>query len=217
MINEINNNDMGDKILTAIARFFSATFSPLLMPGYGVLVALWASVLCYLPSGTRLVVLMVVMGITGILPMMLIAVLYNTKAINDKRLIKRRERHIPYVFSVLCYVATAFYLSTVHAPVWLIAYMGGCAVASAVCMITNIKWKISAHLAGMAGLLALVLYLHSQGLGAFNLFPLVCFNILLCGLIGTSRLILERNTFWQVLAGAVAGFVIIGASMNLFG
>ena len=55
--------------MQALARFFSTILSPLLMPTYGIFLVLWVSILCYLPTGTRLVVLLVVFGITCILPM----------------------------------------------------------------------------------------------------------------------------------------------------
>ena len=80
------------KIFGALARFFSTVLSPLLMPTYGVFLALWVSVLCYIPLGTRLMVILVVFGITCILPMVFIAVLHNAKIITDKRLDNRRER-----------------------------------------------------------------------------------------------------------------------------
>lgn len=75
--------------MQAIARLFSTLLSPLLMPTYGIFLVLWVSILCYLPTGTRMVVLLVVFGITCILPMTVIAVLHNLKVIEDKRLVNR--------------------------------------------------------------------------------------------------------------------------------
>ena len=46
--------------MQAIARLFSTLLSPLLMPTYGIFLVLWVSILCYLPTGTRMVVLLVV-------------------------------------------------------------------------------------------------------------------------------------------------------------
>ena len=69
--------------MQAIARFFSSILSPLLMPTYGIFLVLWVSILCYLPLGTRMVVLLVVFGITCILPMIVIAVLHNIKFIEE--------------------------------------------------------------------------------------------------------------------------------------
>ena len=97
--------------MQAIARLFSTLLSPLLMPTYGIFLVLWVSILCYLPTGTRMVVLLVVFGITCILPMTVIAVLHNLKVIEDKRLVNRKERLLPYIAAFLCYVTPAEHLA----------------------------------------------------------------------------------------------------------
>ena len=205
------------KIFGALARFFSTVLSPLLMPTYGVFLALWVSVLCYIPLGTRLMVILVVFGITCILPMVFIAVLHNAKIIADKRLVNRRERWLPYVFSVLCYIGAAFYLRHVHSPSWLVAFMWGGVAAVAVSGVITIWWKISAHAAGVAGLLAMLMNMHSLGLGAFSLFGTICVTILLCGAVCTSRLILGRHNFLQILAGFVCGYAGVALMVKLLG
>ena len=113
------------KIVEALARFISSMMSPLLMPTYGVFLALWVTVLCYIPFGTRLMVLIVVAGITCLLPMVFIALLHNAKIIADKRLVNHRERWLPYIFTLACYVASVFYLRHVHSPAWMLAMMWG--------------------------------------------------------------------------------------------
>ena len=111
------------KTMQHLARFFSNLFSPLLMPTYGIFLLLWVSILCYLPFGSRIVVLLVILGITCILPIAFIAVLHTFGIIQDKRLIDRRERFLPYVFILMCYAAAAFYLINVHSPMWVVSFM----------------------------------------------------------------------------------------------
>ena len=129
------------KIFGAFARFFSTVMSPLLMPSYGVFLALWVSVMCYLPLGTRLMVTVVVFGITCILPMVFIALLHNAKIITDKRLVNPKERWLPYIFALACYVGAAFYLRHVHSPSWLEAFMWGGVAAVTVSAVVNICGK----------------------------------------------------------------------------
>ena len=205
------------KIFGALARFFSTVLSPLLMPTYGVFLALWVSVLCYIPLGTRLMVILVVFGITCILPMVFIAVLHNAKIITDKRLVNRRERWLPYVFSVLCYIGAAFYLRHVHSPSWLVAFMWGGVAAVAVSGVVTIWWKISAHAAGIAGILALLMGVHDFGLEAFGLFGTICVTVMLCGCVCTSRILLDRHTLLQTLAGSANGFLWVYWAIRLLG
>ncbi|MEG0011734.1 MAG: hypothetical protein RSA66_02665 [Muribaculaceae bacterium] len=189
-----------------IAQFFSTILSPLLMPTYGVFLALWVSILCYLPVGTRLAVLLVIFGITCILPMIFIAVLHSFGFIKDQRLVNRKERWLPYLFIILCYLGAAFYLIHVHSPFWLPMFMFGGGAAAIVSFIITFWWKISAHMAGIGGVVALLFRLHIDGLGAFDIMWLICVVIILSGLVGSSRMILGRHTFWQVIAGFANGF-----------
>lgn len=199
-----------------ISSFLSAILSPLLMPTYGVFLALWVSVLCYLPIGTRLAVLFVILGITCVLPMIVIAVLHNFKIIEDKRLNNRRERWLPYLATIFCYVAAGFYLIHVHSPMWLTCFFWGAGVACLVSMLITFKWKISAHMAGIGGILAFLFYLHFEGLEAFNLFWVICAMIVISGALGTARIFLGRHTFWQVIAGFANGYICVYWFMKLF-
>jgi hypothetical protein len=189
----------------------------MLMPTYGALLALWGSaVLCYLPLGTRLAVLLVVLGITCFLPMIVIAVLHNFKIVKDKRLNDRRERWMPYLFTIGCYIAAGFYLVHIHAPYWLPVFMWGGAAACVISFIVNFWWKISAHLAGIGGVLAFAFCMQADGLGAFNLFWLIIVLILLTGALASARLYMHRHTFWQAVAGFANGYICVYAFIRLF-
>ena len=208
-----------NKIVEYGAHFFSALLSPMLMPTYGVFLVLWCSFLNANPVGDRVAALMVVFGITCILPIVFIALLHNFKVIRDKRLDDRAERSIPYVFAILCYVAAYFYLNHIHAPQWFSAFMAGGALACAVSFVVNLKWKISAHMAGMAGIVTLLFELHSptNRLEAFDLSWILWLSILLAGVLGSSRMVLGRHTLGQVLAGAVNGVVCVKLAMMILG
>ena len=197
------------KTMQHLARFFSNLFSPLLMPTYGIFLLLWVSILCYLPFGSSIVVLLVILGITCILPIAFIAVLHTFGIIQDKRLIDRRERFLPYVFILMCYAAAAFYLINVHSPMWVVSFMWGATAAVAVSFGINFAWKISGHMGGIGGIVAMLFCLHNDGLGAFDLKITICTAIILSGVVATSRMILERHNFWQLAAGFCNGFVCV--------
>lgn len=209
----------GSRIVEYGAHFFSAVLSPMLMPTYGVFLVLWCSFLNANPVGDRVAALMVVFGITCILPIVFIALLHNFKVIKDKRLDERAERSIPYVFAILCYVAAFFYLDHIHAPQWFSAFMAGGALACAVSFVVNLKWKISAHMAGMVGVVTLLFELHNptNRLEAFDLSWILWISVLLAGVLGSSRMVLGRHTLGQVLAGAVNGVVCVKLAMMMLG
>ena len=204
-----------NKILAGASRFFSSVLSPLLTPTYGAILVLWTSILCALPNGTRITVVMVMMGITCVLPMICISVLHHFGLVRDKRLDNPSERYIPYGFAVACYAAAAAYLNHIHSPLWFTMFAVGGLASVIITMVINFKWKISAHMAGMGGVVALLYQLHVQGLSAFNLFGVLCIAIVLAGVVGTSRLILKCHTVMQVLLGFVNGYVCVTIAMKL--
>ena len=212
-------NDMKyGRIAVGLSRFASAMLSPLLMPTYGVLIALWCSYLSAYDVGLRVTILLVVMGITCVLPMCFIATLYHYKVITEKNLVKRQERLWPYAFAVVCYAAAAYYMHTrVHAPRWVVMFCAGCALTVLTSALVSLRWKISAHMAGMAGIVALIYNMHVLVTEAFNLLWVLIVAVALCGILGSARIILGRHTLGQVLAGTLNGFVCVTLLMQLFG
>lgn len=206
-----------NKILAGLSRFASSILSPLLMPTYGVILALWVSVMCALPNGTRVMVVMVIMGITCVLPMMGIGVLHHFGIIGDKSLYKPRERRIPYIIAIVCYGISVWYMWHIHAPAWFVMFGVGGLLSLLVTTVVNMRWKISAHMTGIGGVVALVYQIHTMGLGAFELKWLLCIIILLAGVLGTARLILKCHTLPQVLTGFANGYVCVTLAMMLFG
>lgn len=206
-----------NKILAGMARFTSSVLSPLLMPTYGTILVLWTSVLCALPSGSRIAVVMVIMGITCVLPMIGISVLHHFGIISDKRLDKASERTWPYTIAVVCYAVAVYYLYYIHSPLWFSMFAAGGLLSLLITAVVNRWWKISAHTTGIGGVVALLYQIHVQGLSAFELYWVLCIAILLAGVIGTSRLILKCHTVTQVLAGFANGYACVTLCMKLFG
>ena len=206
-----------NKFLATLADALSNVLSPLLMPTYGVFIVFWVSVLCLLPYGTRVSVLLMCMGITCILPLIFLSVLRHLKLVKDLHVNKREQRLIPYLFTAVCYLVAAYYLYYRHSPQWFIMFMVGSALTVLVMALINIKWKISAHMAGIGGVIALIYQIHVQGLSAFDLLWLLCISVIVAGLLGSSRLVQRRHDLWQVLAGAVVGFLCVSLTMRFLG
>ena len=206
-----------NKFIAGVSNFLSTVLSPLMMPTYGVFLVLWVSVLCLLPYGTRVAVLLVCMGITCILPLIFLSVLRHFKLVKDLHVDLREQRLIPYLFTTLCYAVAAYYLYYCHSPQWFIMFMVGSALTVLVMALINLKWKISAHMAGIGGVVALIYQIHVQGLSAFDLFWLLCIIIIMAGMLGSARLVLKRHDLWQVLAGVVVGFLCVSLTMRFFG
>ncbi len=190
-----------------IAKYTSRILSPLLIPTYGAFMSLWLTGLNALPLSLRWRVVSMVFAITCLLPMMAILLLWAMRKVSDLGLNNRNDRPLPYVLTVVCYLLTAFYLHTIHAPQWMWLFMIAGAGAAIVSFIVNFRWKISAHMAAMGGLVALTFRFVADNLAVVDMWPVATVVILLAGLLGTSRIYLGCHTLAQVLAGAANGFL----------
>ncbi len=195
--------------MNKIAHILSNVLSPILMPTYGTIAALWLTNLASLPLSVRFNVTLMVALITAFLPALAIFVLYKMHVITDMGLNIQRERPIPYIVTCLCYLAAAWYMHQLHAPVWMMMFMIAGAAVTCICALINIVWKISAHSAAMAGMVALLLRMHANGAAVHPIWGVIFVAIILWGALGTSRLMLGRHTFWQVMAGGAAGFTLV--------
>lgn len=196
-------------MLEKISRFFSALFSPLLIPTYGMTLALWTTILCYVPLQSRLIVIVVTAIFTYLLPLLAILSLIKIGHVSGFSLVNRKERLFPYVIVLFCYLGCTFYLYQSQAPDWIIMFMMGAAVAALISCIVNLWWKISIHSAAVAGIVALLMNIAIEEMNVCNMFPIIACSVLAWGIVGTSRLILNRHTLWQVIAGGVNGFLCV--------
>lgn len=208
------------RILDELAKFTSTMLSPLLTPTYSTLMALSISPKVFDVTGVRFKLILIVFALTCIFPMITIAVLHNFKIIKDKKLISRKERIIPYITGTLYYAVAVYHVIYTHEPQWLVMFFAGGALACLVSTIVNLWWKISAHMAGMGGLLALLWQIDAMNLEVVDkphMMIYILIAIFLCGLLGTARLLLKRHTLPQIIAGFLNGLICVSLMMRLFG
>lgn len=188
------------------AKILSDVFSPLLVPTYGMAMAMWLTSLRAVPERSRLVVTLIVAVITAVLPMTAILSLRSMGKVSDLDISRRGERTVPYIVSAACYLAAAFFLVKVRAPLWLVLFFVGAALAVAIATVITLRWKISAHSTAMGGLTGMMLWFAAAGLADVNAMALLSGGIIASGAVATARIELGCHTLWQTLAGLALGF-----------
>lgn len=197
------------KFLTTAAGVLSTIFSPLLMATYGVALAMVLSFLCFIPTATKLAVILETFLVTVAIPVIAIFVLSRLKVIKDPKLNDRQDRTWPYIIETACFIGLAVYFCHINAPAWLSLFLIGGAVALIILTVVNRWWKISGHATGMGGLCAMIFYLMMSGNSIYNLQWEFMAAVLLAGAVCSARLILGRHTLAQVAAGFLNGFVCV--------
>ncbi len=208
------------RFLDEVAKFISTMLSPLLTPTISTVMILSITPKLLDITGARFKLLLIVFALTCIFPMITIAVLHNFKVIKDKRMINRKERLIPYITGTIYYAVAVYHVIYTHEPQWLIMFFAGGTMACLLSTIVNFWWKVSAHMAGMGGLVALLWQIDAMELEIISrpfMALYILLAILLSGMLGTARLLLKRHTLPQVLAGFLNGLICVSLAMRLFG
>lgn len=190
------------------AHILSVIFSPLLTPTYGVALAMLCSNVTYAVDAAFVFrVVAMVFLITAVVPSAAILALKGMGLLSDVALNNRNERALPYCIVCLSYLCTAFYFYAGHFPQWFILFMAGAAVAVVVSIVVNIWWKISAHMAAMGGVVALLMRIIADNHQTGSTFAVCIVAIVLTGVVASARVALRRHTLGQVLAGTLNGWL----------
>lgn len=204
-----DDSSVWDKVADGVSHFLSWALVPLLMPVYGLMFAFGLSILDVAPLGMRIRFTLVAAAICVLVPIILILLLKKMGLIEDVGLNQQKERLIPYIITLVCFGGTAWFMAAKGAPLWLSLFFAGGALATLICTIVNFWWKISAHAAGIAGVVALLIRIEKDASAEPELFFWLILTIALTGLLGSARVWLGRHTVWQVLAGYVVGFCCV--------
>ena len=190
-----------------IAKIISAVFHPVILPFLGFLLlfgtGLYSSMLT---SDARNYILLVVFFSTATLPMLSVAMLaLNPKF--DVLMPNSRDRIIPLLFSSVFYYIGYILLSRVHfLPVFKL-FMIASVLVIVLLLLISFKWNISIHMAAIGSVTATFFALSFRA--GTNPVVAIITVVILSGLIGTARLLMNKNSLPQVAAGYVLGFIIL--------
>lgn len=199
----------GERFLTGVSNFLSWIFVPLMMPVYGAIIAFTLSILSFNMLSVRVLFIGLVAGINLMLPISVIIILKRVGVLSDYGVNRRSERSLPYLIGIVCLIATAVLLYFKHAPLWFVAFYVGGALTGIIELLVNLRWKISAHAAGVAGVVALLSYLVLYDFTLPSAFGWLVASVAIAGLVGSARILLGKHSVWQVLAGYAVGFAAV--------
>ena len=194
---------MKEKRIIFAAKVLSVIFTPFYLPLLGLAILLAFTYLSLLPFMYKLTLLLAFWVFTVFVPTMLIRLYRRYQGWTRLQLGARERRVIPYVISIVSYLAGYYTVVAAHVPYFLCAIFIVALVIQVACAMANLFVKISTHTAGIGGV--------AGSLAAFALMmdfnPVwwLCAVILLAGLVGTSRMILRQHSLRQVVSGFLVG------------
>ena len=184
-------------------------FHPLLMCSYGSLLFFFflrGSIYYYLtPTNLKWIISSMIFSFSFILPVINIYILYRLGRISSFRLENQSERTFPYILTS-CFYFGLFYLFldlSVWPSIKVLIFGGGLSIF--LTAIINLKFKISAHMVGIGGLLGSLIVV--SYVLKYNAVPQIAFLVILAGIIATCRLYLKAHEPKQIYSGFFLGFI----------
>ena len=186
----------------------SLIFHPLLITSYVFGIVLFEYPYLNIPNiEYKYILLALVFVCTFIIPSLIIYTLKKSNIITSIRLENRKERLIPFLFTIGVYVYTFFllknqsYYDQLFSNIILVITISLVAI-----LLITLFWKISAHGIGMGGLTGLIFWIHFTSPSYHN--ELIIISLLGTASVMSARLYLRAHTSSQVYFGYLVGFVI---------
>lgn len=210
MSNRISAADLASRVASVVLH-------PLLLPVYCTLLVL------YTPTpfaGMPVVLNAYLLGVVGIIgslmPLIVIGGFIMFGYVSGVEMPTRSERVLPFMATALvlgCVTSLGQAYLPGQLPESLNAVLFGESVVLFVAAVCSMRWKISLHAMGAGALLAAVASIGTAYGQDFT--PIAAVAFVWAGIMVWARLHEKAHTPWQLLAGYVAGFAVMGLVMYL--
>jgi hypothetical protein len=167
-----------------------------------------------MPSEAKNIIMLLVGTCTFGLPLAFVPFFQYRKITSSIMMDQTQERTIPLLITASFYYLAFYLLRRMGVPAIIQAFILASSIAVTVTLLITSKWKISAHMIGIGGLLGLLVSLGA--LQDANVILFLMIAVVISGLTGFARLSLNSHTPSQVYAGLGIGFVLTIATMFLF-
>lgn len=192
-----------------LSMTLSGVLHPLFMPTYGILIycIAFSHLQVTLPTAYWLVACIGTFFMTALIPLSLMIVRRLRGDISDISISKASERTPIYLYTIICYAFWGYFLYKVIYSPFLCVIGVSATISLALVLLINHRWKISAHLTGLGGLLGGILaYTYNYTLPL----PIVAISIVLALALALmhARLYLNAHTPMQVIVGFLLGIIM---------
>ena len=196
---------VADRSLIRTAQVISAIFTPFSIPFLAFLILFLFSYLRIMPIQYKLIVLGVVYCFTILMPTLTIFLFRKINGFSPEDLGERKRRFMPFLLTITSYVFCLVMMHRLNIPWYMTGIILAALIMMVICIVVNLKWKLSEHMAGVGAIVGgLVSF---SALFGYNPVWWLCLFILIAGVLGTARIILQHHTLGEVLVGFAVGLI----------
>ena len=199
---------------TRLSKAVSMVLHPLVVPLYVMLLLLAGPTqLSYYPTSVKFYLLWVTVLYTAVIPLLSVGLLRSMGRISSFEIDERRERILPLVIGIVCYLLCAATVARIPSAMIVRKFMLAGACCELFCLAVTLYWKISLHLATQGAVAALLVLLTFGNAGTRT--GALAVAVLGAGALASARLWLGCHNLRQVAAGYVGGFVVAALAVLL--
>lgn len=196
---------VADRTLIRTARVISAILTPFSIPFLAFLMLFLFSYLRIMPLQYKLIVLGVVYCFTILMPTLTIFLFRKINGYSAEDMGERKQRFMPFILTITSYIFCLVMMHRLNISWYMMGIILAALIMMIISVIVNLKWKLSEHMAGMGAIVGgLVSF---SALFGYNPVWWLCLFILIAGILGTSRIILQHHTLGEVLVGFAVGLL----------
>lgn len=151
---------------------------------------------------------------TGLLPLSILLVMMRLGRVQNLDVTDRRERTLPYLYTLVCVCAWCFFLHAIRLPQFIVWSGVATLVVLLLVMLITLRWKISVHLSSMGGAVAMILGMMMQ-YGIYSAWVIVLL-FTISWLLMLARIRLNAHTPSQTVAGFLLGLFCVLVPNILF-
>lgn len=196
---------IADKTLTRAAKVVSAVFTPFSIPSLAFVILFVFSYLRIMPVRYKLIVLGVVYCFTILMPILTIFIFRKINGLKSEDLTERKRRYIPFILTITSYIFCLLMMRRMNIPWYMTGIILAALVMMVVCIVVNLRWKLSEHMAGAGAVVGGLVAFSS--LFGYNPVGWLCLFIFMSGILGTARIILRHHTLGEVMGGFAVGLI----------
>ena len=196
---------VADRSLIRTARVISAIFTPFSIPFLAFLILFLFSYLRIMPIQYKLIVLGVVYCFTILMPTLTIFLFRKINGFSPEDLGERKRRFMPFLLTITSYVFCLVMMHRLNIPWYMTGIILAALIMMVICIVVNLKWKLSEHMAGVGAIVGGLISF--SALFGYNPVWWLCLFILIAGVLGTARIILQHHTLGEVLVGFAVGLI----------
>jgi hypothetical protein len=202
-----------------IANFFSYVIHPLFIPMYSIMVMLVAvpeRFHMYTEKTVKLSMIVLFL-MTCFFPSIIYLMMRSLNIIGDLDIRDKKQRLLPYLVAIFFYLTAFLTFRPRNGSLYLqdpmiASFLLGATISLAISFFLNNFIKVSLHSNGVGGFFIICIMIAGYSIKPVYYFVLL--SILMMGIIGFSRVVLEAHSPKEVYLGLASG--IIGQSLAIF-